>query len=81
MSGRARLCGHVGERVGGTVGQDVRLGHLQDGNAGGHLVQAAADYGFLYIQNAPGPAVGGIVVPAAPVEGLSIADWGFRIED
>ena len=42
--GKARLClpvrvrtqtgGHVGERVGGAVGQDVRLGHLQDGDAG-----------------------------------------------
>ena len=69
MSGRARLCGHVGERVGGTVSQDVRLGHLQDGDTGGHFVQAAADHGFLYIlyiQNAPAEPV---VVPAAPLEG------------
>ena len=52
LRSEARLCGHVGERVGGTVGQDVRLGHLQDGNAGGHFVQAAADHGFLNIQHA-----------------------------
>ena len=57
MSGRARLRlpvrvrtqtgGHVGERVGSAVGEDVLFGHLQDGNAGGHFVQAAADHGFL----------------------------------
>ncbi len=66
MSGKARLCGRVGERVGGTVGQDVLFRHLQNGNGGWHFVQAAADHGFLYIQNAPAEPV---VIPVAPLEG------------
>ena len=66
MSGRARLCGHVGERVGSAVGDDVLSRHLQDGDAGGHLVQAAADHSFLDIQRAPAEPV---VIPVAPLEG------------
>nr|WP_245795239.1 hypothetical protein [Desulfacinum infernum] len=43
LRGQARLCGHVGERVGGAVGQDVRLGHIQDRYVGRELVQATSD--------------------------------------
>jgi len=64
--GKARLCGHVGDRISGTVGQDVRLGHLQDGDTGGHLVQAAPDDRLLHGEDAPAEP---LVVPAAPLEG------------
>ena len=66
LRGQARLCGHVGERVGGAVGQDVRLGHLQDRDAGGQLVQAAPDDRLLHGEDAPAEP---LVVPVAPLEG------------
>jgi len=66
LRGQARLCSHVGERVGGAVGQDVRLGHLQDRDAGGQLVQAAPDDRLLHAEDAPAEP---LVVPVAPLEG------------
>lgn len=66
LRGQARLCGHVGERVGGAVGQDVRLGHRQDRDAGGQLVQAAPDDRLLHGEDAPAEP---LVVPVAPLEG------------
>jgi len=66
FSGKARLCGHVGQGVRGAAGEDVLFRHLQDWDAGRQLVQAAADHGFLYIQDAPAEAV---VIPVAPFEG------------
>ena len=66
LRSEARLCGHVGERVGGAVGQDVRLGHLQDRDAGGQLVQAAPDDRLLHGEDAPAEP---LVVPVAPLEG------------
>jgi len=53
LRGQTRLCGHVGERVGGAVGQDVRLGHFQDRDAGRELVQAAPDDRLLHGKDAP----------------------------
>lgn len=66
LRSEARLCGHVGERVGGAVGQDVRLGHLQDRDAGGQLVQAAPDDRLLHGEDAPAEP---LVVPVALLEG------------
>lgn len=66
LRSQARLCGHVGERVGGAVGQDVRLGHLQDRDAGGQLVQAAPDDRLLHGKDAPAEP---LVVPVALLEG------------
>ena len=53
LHGQARLCGHVGGRVGGAVGQDVRLGHFQDWDAGRELVQAAPDDRLLHGKGTP----------------------------
>jgi len=66
IPGKARLCGRVGEGVGGTVGQDVRLGHFQDRDTGREFVQAAPDDRLLHGEDAPAEPV---VIPAAPPEG------------
>jgi hypothetical protein len=52
-----RLCGHVGERIGGADGEDVLLGDLQDRDSGGYLEEAAADRGVLHRHDAPAKAV------------------------
>ena len=35
------------------IGKNVPVRDLEDGNTGGHLVQAATNHGFLNIQHAP----------------------------
>ena len=61
-----RLCGHIGERVGGPDGKDVLLRDLKDRDAGGCLEEAAADDGVLHRQNAPAKKV---VVPETALQG------------
>lgn len=60
-----RLCGHVGERVGGPDGKDVLLRDLKDRDAGGCLEEAAADQGVLHRQDSPAKAV---VVPETALQ-------------
>jgi len=48
------------------MGEDVPVRNMQDGNTGGHLVKAAADLGFLDIQNAP---VKVVMIPETAFQG------------
>lgn len=61
-----RLCGHVGEWVGGPDGEDVLFRDLQDRDSGGCHEEAAADHGVLHGQDAPAKAV---VVPETALQG------------
>ena len=45
--GETFLCGDVGERVGGAVGEDVVLGDFEDGDAEAEPVEAPDDHGLL----------------------------------
>jgi len=60
-----RLCGHVGERIGGPDGEDVLLRDLQDRDSGGCLEEAAADQGVLHRHETPAEAV---VVPETALQ-------------
>ena len=61
-----RLCGHVGERVGGPDGEDVLLWNLQNRDSGGCLEEAAADHGVLHRRDAPAEV---LVVPGSALQG------------
>lgn len=66
LRGQTHLCGHVGERVGGDVSQDVRLGHLQDRDTEREFVQATPDGRLLHGKEATAEP---LVVPVALLAG------------
>ena len=61
-----RLCGNVGEWIGGPDGEDILLRDLQDRDSGGCLEEAAADQSVLNGQDSPAEAV---VVPETALQG------------
>ena len=76
--GKAELVVVEGEKLpvhGSPVARCGAFRDLQDGNAGGHLVQATPDDRVLHGEDSPAEPV---MIPAAP---QSIADFGFAIVD
>ena len=51
LAGQVRLCGHVGEQVGGPVSQDILYQDLEEREPR-PLVEAAANLGFPDLQHA-----------------------------